>query len=55
MRKINEQNIRKLFKLNKSYSITLPINDIRNLGWQEKQKLTIKRKGNTLIISDWEK
>jgi len=55
MRKIDEQNIRKLFKSNTSYALTLPINEIRDLGWQEKQKLTIKRKGNSLIISDWEK
>ncbi len=55
MRKIEEQNIRKLYKQNQSYALTLPIALIRELDWQKKQKLTVERKGNTLIIKDWEK
>tara|TARA_B100000745_G_scaffold206137_1_gene136306 strand:+ start:149 stop:328 length:180 start_codon:yes stop_codon:yes gene_type:complete len=38
-----------------SYSVTLPIEFIRELGWQEKQKLVITLKGDTLIIKDWKK
>lgn len=55
MRNLNEQNVRKIFKLNQSYSVTLPINDIRNLNWKEGQKVVIKQKGNDLIIKDWTK
>lgn len=55
MRRMDEQEVRKLFKLNQSYTVTLPISLIRELGWQEKQKITVKRKGKTLIIRDWEK
>jgi len=55
MRKIEEQNIRKLFKSNSSYAITLPISEIRKLGWQDNQKLIVTRKGNELVIKDWNK
>ncbi|MDO9231162.1 MAG: hypothetical protein Q7U36_01625 [bacterium] len=27
----------------KSFGITLPIEDVRNLGWKERQKLSVKR------------
>ncbi len=55
MRNLNEQEIRKLLKLNQSYALTLPVNDIRKLGWREKQKLIVKQIGDTLVISDWKK
>lgn len=53
MRNLDEQNVRKIFKLHKSYSVTLPINQIRGLKWREGQKVVIKQKGDQLIISDW--
>jgi len=57
--KIEEKNIRKLAKVGggTSYSITLPIDAIRDFGWQEKQKLMIEvDKGRKrIIIKDWEK
>ncbi len=55
MRKIGEQNIRKLYKHSESYAVTLPIAVIRELKWQEKQKLVIEKKGDSIIIRDWEK
>lgn len=55
-RKIGEEGIRKLTKLagGSSYGITLPIDHIRELGWKERQKLTVKKVGKKLIIEDWE-
>ena len=53
MRKIEEQNIRKIFKSHSSYALTLPIAEIRKLGWKENQKLLVERKGSTLLIKDW--
>jgi len=57
--KQGEQNIRKLAKVGggASYSLTLPIEAVRELGWQEKQKLTVDLdKGRRrLIIKDWKK
>jgi len=56
--KIEEQNVRKLFKIgNGSYSLTIPIDIIRRFDWQEKQKLTIEAddKRKRIIIKDWER
>ncbi len=51
-----ERHIRKLSKVGKtSYAITIPIEDIRALGWRERQKMNVKREGNSIIITDWKK
>lgn len=55
MRRIEDQNIRKIFKLNKSYAVTLPISVIRELKWQRGQKLLVEKKGKGIFIKDWEK
>lgn len=56
-KKLSERNIRKLYKTggDASYSITLPIDMIREFGWQEKQKLVVTKdaKKKRLIIEDW--
>jgi len=55
-RKIEDRNIRSLTKLagGSSYAVTIPIEIIRELGWQSKQKLEVKKYGNGVIIRDWE-
>lgn len=55
MRKIEEQNVRKLYKHASSYAITLPIAIVRALKWQERQKLVVELKGDRVIINDWKK
>jgi antitoxin component of MazEF toxin-antitoxin module len=56
MRKINDQGIRKLTKVGRlSIAVTIPLGIIRELGWQEKQKVMVKKKGSQIIISDWKK
>ena len=54
-----QKDIRKLFKVggDRSYAITLPIEMIRELKWQEKQKLEIEfdPKKQVIKIKDWEK
>ncbi|MFA5966893.1 MAG: hypothetical protein WC805_00030 [Patescibacteria group bacterium] len=54
-RKIEERNIRKITKVagGASFGITLPIELFRALGWRERQKVVVKKKGYSLIISDW--
>ena len=54
-RKLDERNVRKLTRTGggKSISVTLPIEEIRDLGWQDRQKVIVERKGDTLIIKDW--
>ena len=58
-KKVENRNVRKLAKVGGgvTYAITLPIDAIREFGWQEKQKLEIKidKARKRLIIKDWEK
>lgn len=37
-----------------SYMVTLPKEMIDELGWRERQKVTIRKDGDKLIIQDWE-
>ncbi len=56
--KLEDKNIRKITKSGgKSYAITLPIEAIRDFGWQKKQKLVVEvdSRRKRLIIRDWEK
>jgi bifunctional DNA-binding transcriptional regulator/antitoxin component of YhaV-PrlF toxin-antitoxin module len=34
-------------------SLTLPIEHIRALGWKDKQKVVVTRRGSKLVIEDW--
>lgn len=53
-RKMEDRNIRKILKNGASYSVTLPIEMMRDLEWKLKQKVTIRRQGGKIIIEDWE-
>ncbi len=51
-----ERNVRKLTKVGKrSISVTIPIEMIRELGWREKQKVVVAKRGEVLIIKGWKK
>lgn len=52
-RKSNEEHIRKITRSGDSYALTIPIAVIRELNWQERQKVTVERKGKKIIIEDW--
>lgn len=55
-RKLEDKNVRKLTKLGgHSIAVTIPIEIIRELGWREKQNVTVKKVGNKLVIEDWKK
>ena len=58
-RKREDENIRSLIRMSngKSYALTLPINVIRDFGWEKRQKLelTIDAKRRRITISDWPK
>jgi antitoxin component of MazEF toxin-antitoxin module len=54
-RKLEERNIRKVYKKAGSYAVTIPIEIIRELEIREGQKVVIKRKASKIIISDWKK
>ncbi len=56
--KLETRNIRKLSKtVRGSYIMTLPVEFIRALRWQDRQKLTISldKRGKRIIIKDWQK
>ena len=54
MRKIVDRNIRKITKVGKaSFAVTLPKDLVFELKWRETQKVVVKKKGKTLVISDW--
>lgn len=56
-RTLEERNIRKLNRVGRgrTISVTLPIELVRELGWREKQKVVVKKRGQGLIIEDWKK
>jgi len=53
-KKQGETNIRKLTKVGKkSIAVTIPIEIIRELGWRDKQRVTVKRIKGGLEIKDY--
>lgn len=53
-RKTSENNIRKLVRLGKaSLAVTIPKDILLALGWQEKQKVVVKKRGQGIVIEDW--
>lgn len=48
-----DKNIRKLTRAGKaSLAVTLPAEDLRQLGWREKQKVSVKKIKGGFIIRD---
>ncbi len=53
-KKSADKSVRKLTKLGgKSIGLTLPIELVRELGWKEKQRVTVKRVRGGVVIRDW--
>jgi len=49
-----DKNIRKLTRAGKtSLSVTLPAEDVRQLGWREKQKVVVKKVSSGFTIRDF--
>jgi len=56
MKKFSNQGIRKITKTGSgSYYVILPKAMIKALGWQERQKVVVKKTRSGLRIVDWEK
>ena len=56
LQKLTNQNVRKITKVGgKSLAVTLPRELVVELGWKEKQKVTVKRARGGLLIKDWKK
>ena len=52
-RAFDERNIRVLLRFAKrSIAITLPIEVIRDLGWQERQRVRVRKAGRRIVIEE---
>ncbi len=47
--------VHKLQKSKYTYTVALPIEFVKELGWIENQKVVIKKVGDKLVIEDWVK
>ncbi len=52
-RKVGEENVRKIQKMRRSYYVSLPVNIVRRLRWQEGQNVTVENRGKEIVIKDW--
>ena len=53
-RSIHKRHIRNLQKDQRTYSVSIPVEIIRELKWQDKQRLVVEKWGKTkIIIQDW--
>ncbi len=51
---MRNKSIRKLTRIGKrSIGLTLPIEEVRNLNWREKQKVAVTRVKGGLLIRDY--
>ena len=53
-RKMSKRSIRNIQKSQRTYYVTLPIEIMQELGWQERQKVVVKKYGKgKVLIQDW--
>ena len=53
-RKTSEKNTRKLVRMGKtSLGLTVPKDILLELGWKEKQKVVVKKRGKGFLVEDW--
>jgi len=49
-----EKEIRKIVKNGRgSYYINIPKEIMKELRWREKQKLTVRKSGDKVVVEDW--
>lgn len=54
--KKEEREVRKLTKVGKkTIAVTIPIELVRELGWREKQRVTVKKVRGGILVKDWKK
>lgn len=52
-RKIEDRDIRKIFKSGSSYAVTIPIEIAGELKIKKGQKVVVKKVGSRIVIEDW--
>ena len=53
-RSLDDRNIRKLIRNQRSLLVTLPIEFVRELKWRERQRVTVTKRGKELVIKDYD-
>lgn len=53
--KLKNHEVRKIYGHGNSLGITLPRDVLNELGWRKGQKLVVKKRGQGILITDWEK
>ena len=54
-RKLKNNELRKIYKHGNSLGVTLPREILDELKWRKGQKLVLKKRGQGILISDWER
>ena len=54
-RLIQEENVRSILKVRRSYYVSLPIQVVREFKWKEGQKVAVEKRGKEIVIKDWKK
>ena len=54
-RKLEDRNVRKIFKSGSSYALTLPLEIVNDLKIRKGQKVAVKKSGKRIIVEDWKK
>ncbi len=54
VRKAEEKHLRKLFKVGyqRTIAVTLPIEEVRKLGWRPGQMVSVKLQNGALVVRD---
>ncbi len=52
-RKVGQENIRSIQKSHGTYTISIPVETMRELGWQERQRVVVTKSGAKLLIQDF--
>ena len=55
-RSMEDHHVRNLMKTSggSTYIVSLPVEIVRELKWQAKQKLVVERYGEGILIKDWQ-
>lgn len=54
-RKLGKEHIRNIQKSHGTYLVSIPIEVMRELGWHERQRVSVELSGKKLTVSDYKK
>lgn len=52
-RKAGQENVRNIQKSHGTYTVSIPIAVMRELGWQEHQRVIVTKSGAKLVVTDY--